>query len=152
MLSLDCELRRIQALRLWEDRLQSSDSVFVRLVFLSQLRDASGRYTDPFLAGLFSPRNCHKIIAGAHREVFREWLGLSARTKLRELQKYCQMICKRTPPEEAEWTTFCRELVPSPISISELNLFRETGKRLTRVICRRDGERRTELEPPSLDS
>ncbi len=144
MVSLDCELRRIQALRLWEERLQDSDSVFARLVFVSQLRDASGRYADPFLARVFSPRNCHKILSDAHRQVFREWLGMSARTKLRDLHKYRDTICQRRPPAEAAWASLCRELVPSAISINELNLFCETAKRLAYVICRQESGCRLE--------
>src|SRR5580704_8236702 len=101
--SLDRVLYRIQSLRLWEDRLQASDSVFARLVFLSQLRDASGRYTDRFLLRTFSARSCHQIVADAHLQVFREWIALEARAKLRDFQKFCDAICQRMAPREAEW-------------------------------------------------
>ena len=74
MLSLESELRRTHALRRWEERLQQTDSVFARLVFVSQLRDAPGRYIDPFLRRWFSIRTYHQIVANAHREIFREWL------------------------------------------------------------------------------
>jgi len=138
MVSLDCELRRIQVLRVWEERLQGSDCIFARLVFLSQLRDASGRYADPFLVRVFPSRSCHKIVADAHLQVFREWLGLDARLKLRDFRKYCAAICQRSAPREAEWTSLCRDLVPSGISIDELDLFCGTANRLAHVICRRD--------------
>src|SRR5712664_3042200 len=94
MLSLESELRRTHALRRWEERLQQTDSVFARLVFVSQLRDASGRYMDSFLLRSFSDHTCHQIIANAHRQIFREWLQLSARSKLRDLRKYNDAICQ----------------------------------------------------------
>jgi len=138
MVSRDCELRRIQVLRHWEGRVQRSDCVFAKLVFVSQLRDASGRYTDPLLVGAFPPRTCHRIVADAHRQIFREWLGLEARMKLRDFQKYCTAICQRSAPRESEWTRLCRDLVPSGVSIDELDLFCGTANRLAHVICRRD--------------
>jgi len=138
MMSVDCELRRIQAIRLWEERLQGSDSVFARLVFVSQLRDAAGRYTDPFLVRVFPSRRCHRILGDAHRQVFREWLGLGAREKLRDFQRYCDAICQRAAPREAEWTRLCCELVPSGISIAELDLFCGIANRLAHLICRPD--------------
>jgi len=138
LISLDCELRRIQALRQWEDHLQESDCIFARLVYVSLLRDASGRYADPFLVGVFPARTSHKIVADAHRQIFREWLALDARIKLRDFQKYCQAICNQTPPREADWTGLCRELVPSGISIDELDLFCGMANRLAHVICGRD--------------
>src|SRR5713101_3493479 len=105
MLSLESELRRTHALRRWEERLQQTDSVFARLVFVSQLRDASGRYADPFLQRWFSRRACHQIVANAHREIFREWLELSARSKLQDLRKYNDAIChKAIDVPEAAWT------------------------------------------------
>jgi hypothetical protein len=134
MVSLDSELRRIHALRLWEERLQASDSVFVRLVFVSQLRDAAGRYADPFLLRVFSARGCHTMVADAHRQVFREWLGMSARLKLRDFKKYRDALCQRTAPSQAVWSTLWSRLVPSGISIAELDLFCETVKRLAEVI------------------
>ena len=139
MLSLECELRRTHALRCWEERLQRTDSVFARLVFVSQLRDASGRYVDPFLRRSFSGRTCHQIVANAHREVFREWLALSARSKLRDLRSYNDAICHKaaTVPEGA-WTQLCREAIPSGISITELNHFCETAQRLAHFICRNE--------------
>jgi len=137
MLGLDRELRRTHALRAWEERLQGSDSVFVRLVFVSHLRDESGRYVDPFLVPVFSACGCHDILAAAHRQVFREWLGMSARLKLRDFLKYRDAICQRKPPTEAAWFSLWRALVPSGISIDELNLFCETAKRLSEVICGR---------------
>ncbi len=137
MVSLHCELRRIGALRLWEERLQETDSVFARLVFVSQLRDASGRYVDPFLLRVFPARTCHRIVADAHRQVFREWLALSARTKLRDFQRYCDAICHRKGAGETAWTSLYRELVPSGISINELSLFSENTRRLVHMMCRR---------------
>jgi hypothetical protein len=136
MVSLDRELRRVHALRLWEDQLQAIDSVFVRLVFVSVLRDASGRYSHDFLVSVFSARDCHNIVAEAHREIFREWLGMSARLKLRDFQKYRDAICQRTALTEADWSSLWRELVPSRISITELNHFCETARRLAEVVCR----------------
>src|SRR5262249_61130385 len=85
MLSLESELRRTHALRRWEERLQQTDSVFARLVFVSQLRDASGRYIDSFLLRSFSTRSCHQIVANAHRQIFRERLNLRARPKVAPL-------------------------------------------------------------------
>lgn len=140
MVSLDCELRRFHDLRLWEERLQAIDSVFARLVFLSQLRDPSGRYVDPFLLRVFAPRRCHQIVADAHRQVFREWLGLSARAKLSDFQRYCDAICMRSAACETAWISLCRELIPSGISIDELNLFGGDAKRLAYIICRQQGQ------------
>jgi len=139
VVSLDCELRRIHDLRLWEERLHGIDSVFARLAFVSQLRDASGRYVDPFLLRAFAPRRCHQIVANAHQQVFREWLGLTARVKLRDFQKYCNAICTSSAAGETEWTSLCCELIPSGISIDELNLFGGDAKRLARIICRQQG-------------
>jgi hypothetical protein len=140
LLSLESELRRVHALRCWEERLQQSDSMFARLVFVSRLRDASGRYVDPFLLRAFPPRTCHEILVAAHRQIFRDWLRLSARSKLRDLQRYSHAICQRAGVEEAAWTSLCRELIPSGISIDELNLFCETAKRLAHLICRQERE------------
>lgn len=134
--SLQCQLRRIGALRMWEERLQQSDSVFARLVFVSQLRDATGRYADPFLLRVFPARICHKVLGEAHRHVFREWLALSARLKLRDVQRYCAAICQRDGPGEVAWTSLCCELVPSGISINELNLFCGDAKRFAQIIRR----------------
>ena len=137
MLTLESELRRTHALRCWEERLQQTDSVFARLVFVSQSRDASGRYVDPFLARSFSARTCHKIIAGAHRQIFREWLELSARSKLRDLRKYSDTICQGVSAAavpDVAWTNLCREVIPSGISITELNLFCETAQRLAHIV------------------
>ena len=133
MASLDCELRRIQALKLWEHRLCESDSLFVRLMFLSSLRDAAGRYADPFLLRVFSKRDCDRILSDAHRRLFREWLGMSARLKLRDFRIYRDAICHRSLPDETG-ILLCRGLVPSGISIDELNLFCQTTKRLARLI------------------
>jgi len=135
VLSSACELRRIGALRRWERRLQKSDSVFARLVFVSQLRDSSGRYVDSFLMREFPARTCHGIVAEAHRQVFREWLALSTRTRLRDFRTYCYSICCKTEIAEAAWASLCRELVPSGISIDELSLFCETAKHLGQLIC-----------------
>ena len=135
MVRLDFELRRIHGLRLWEERLQRIDSVFARVVFVSQLRDAAGRYVDPFLLGVFTHRKCHQILADAHRHIFREWLGLSARVKLRDFQKYCDAICTRSVAGETTWKSLCRELIPSGISIDELNLFAGDARRLAHIIC-----------------
>jgi hypothetical protein len=146
MVSLEGELSRIQARRLWEARLQESDSVFARLVFVSQLRDASGRYADPFLRRLFPSRTCHQLVSDAHREVFREWLTLSARMKVRDLKRYCNTICASETSDKTAWTCLCAELVPSGISINELRLFSEDVKRLTHMVHRqpksRNGRRR----------
>jgi hypothetical protein len=101
------------------------------------LRDASGRYADAFLARVFPARVCHSILAQAHRQVFREWLGMSAQLQLRDFQKYRTAICQRTPPPDAVWSSLWRGVVPSGISIDELNLFTATAKRLEEVICRR---------------
>jgi hypothetical protein len=139
MLSLESELRRTHALRRWEERLQQTDSVFARLVFVSQLRDASGRYMDSFLLRSFSDRTCHQIIANAHRQIFREWLQLSARSKLRDLRKYNDAICQgATAAKEAAWTSLCREVIPSGISITELNFFCDTAQRLAHIVCRNE--------------
>ena len=139
MLSLESELRRTHALRRWEERLQQTDSVFARLVFVSQLRDASGRYIDSFLLRSFSGRSCHQIVANAHRQIFREWLELSARSKLRDLHKYNDAICQGgAAAKEAAWTSLCREVIPSGISITELNFFCETAHRLAHIICRNE--------------
>ena len=136
MLSLESELRQTHALRCWEERLQQTDSVFARLVFVSQLRDASGRYMDSFLLRSFSGRTCHQIVANAHRQIFREWLELSARSKLRDLRKYNDAICQgATAAKEAAWTSLCREVIPSEISITELNFFCETAQRLAHIMC-----------------
>ena len=144
MLSLESELRRTHALRCWEQRLQQIESVFARLVFLSQLRDGSGRYVDQFLQRSFSARTCHYIVARAHVEVFREWLGLSARLKLRDLRKYNDAICRVAgPATEAAWTNLCREVIPSGISITELNFFCGTAQRLGYLLCRKDRETST---------
>ena len=139
MLSLESELRRTHTLRRWEERLQQTDSVFARLVFVSQLRDASGRYIDSFLLRSFSSRSCHQIVANAHRQIFREWLELSARSKLHDLRKYNDAICQRAAAaKEAAWTSLCREVIPSGISITELNFFCETAQRLAHIICRNE--------------
>jgi len=136
MVSLEGELSRIQARRLWEERLQESDSVFARLVFVSQLRDASGRYADPFLRRMFPARTCHRLVSEAHRDVFREWLTLSARMKVRDLKRYCNTIWAAETSDKTAWTCLCPDLVPSGVSINELRLFAEDVKRLTQMVHR----------------
>jgi hypothetical protein len=136
MVSLECELSRIQARRLWEEWLQESESVFARLVYVSQLRDASGRYVDPFLLRMFPPRMCHRIVSQAHRDVFRQWLGLSARRKVRDLRRYCYTVCPTEKANKTEWTCMFGELVPSGVSIDELRLFYANVGRLAHLVCR----------------
>jgi hypothetical protein len=132
MLKLESELRRAVAFRQWESRLQQADSVFARLVFLSTLRDASGRYVDPFLLRFCSARVCHETIMGAHRQTFRTWLRLSARAKSRDLKKYSDTIVSDIAAESA-WLNLCRDVIPAALSIDELNLFCETAKQLAPV-------------------
>jgi hypothetical protein len=143
MASLDCELRRLQALQAWKDQLLKSNSVFVQLMHLSRLRDGSGRYADPFLLRAFSKRDCERILSEAHRLIFREWLAMSARRKLRDFKIYRDAICQRYVPDEPGMI-LCRGLVPSGISIDELNLFCQTTRRLARLISHPEIKRRFE--------
>ena len=131
MLRPESELRRALALRQWEARLQQTDSVFARLVYLSTLRNDSGRYVDAFLLRFFSGRTCHETLMKVHRQTFREWLYLSARAKSRDLRKYSDTIMNRSATESA-WNQLS-EVIPAAISIDELNLFCETAKQLAPI-------------------
>ena len=129
MLSWETELRRTQAIRHWQERLQDADCLFARLIYVSCLRDASGRYVDPYLLGICPARMCNMILAEVHREIFREWLQLSLRSKMKDLKAYSDSVTKGTD-DECAWVALCREAIPSGISIQELKLFREAVKRL----------------------
>jgi hypothetical protein len=63
MFRVSSELRQTHALRCWQETVQLIESVFARLVFVSRLRDSSGRYADPYLNRVCSLRACHQIIA-----------------------------------------------------------------------------------------
>ena len=135
MIGLDSELLRIHALRRWQARLQEVESVFARLVYVSSLLASSGRYAEPYLNQVFPPGACHRLLADVHRQVFREWLSLSLKCKIRDLQLYSEAICQpHAEASDLEWIRFCNGLVPSGITIAELTLFSGTTRRIARVI------------------
>lgn len=134
--NFDSELRRTHVLRLWEERLQNVDSVFAQLIFLSALRDDSGRYFDADLGKTFPAQICHQMLSQVHRDVFRQWLSMSARCRISDLRKYNDTLLYASSTDSAvrEWPPLCRALVPSGISITELTLYFETMDKLAHVV------------------
>ncbi len=141
---VNSELRQAYALRCWQEKLQAIESVFARLIFVSWLRDSSGRYVDPYLNRVCSPRICHQIVADAHLQIFRNWLQISARSKLSDIRKYQVTLCSKSLATERIWSEFCRDLVPSGISITELALFFGTMKRLRYIVVAPNARSRPE--------
>ena len=134
MVTIETELRRSLAVKQWQDRLQNTDCMFTRLVFLSTLRNDAGRYTDSFLLSVCPATQCHNLIARAHQQVFREWLSLSARDKARDLRRYLVSTLNRTP-EIGDWNALCRAVLPSSIGMDELNLFLQSVRQLATLIA-----------------
>jgi hypothetical protein len=135
VLGITAGLRRVHTKILWQDRIQGIDPLFGQIVYLASLRSPSGRYRDPLLSRIMSPIKCHRFIADAHRQAFREWLSLNLRAKSRDLKTYRASICLQ-PAEitAAAWNRLCRDVVPSRVSITELTLFLETASSLAHVI------------------
>ncbi len=128
------ELRQIHALRCWQEKLQAVESVFARLVFVSRLRDASGRYVDSYLSRVYSPKTCHQIVSDVHLQIFRHWLQISAKAKLSDLRRYHVTTCAQGLATDRTWSQLCRELIPSGISITELTFFSETVNKLRSIV------------------
>lgn len=66
-------------------------SIFGRLVFLASRRDpASGRYTDPLMAGVFQEDTVHRALAQLHSETFQTWAGFNQGQQRRDLLRYLE--------------------------------------------------------------
>ena len=71
---------------LWRGTLLQIPTLFGRLVFLSNLRDAhSGGYSHP---ALLSTDDADRTLRGSHQQVFQEWIGCSLAEQKSDLEDY----------------------------------------------------------------
>ncbi len=73
--SLPVDPAAAYALRIWEEYVRATPSVFGRLAFLASLRDpATGRYRHVRLSPLLGAETADRFLRDRHRATFAEWL------------------------------------------------------------------------------
>jgi hypothetical protein len=122
--------------RLWDERINTIPTVFGRMVYMAQQRQAYGRYSDSEIAKMTSQATCERVIRDAHVRAFRVWLALSLEEKTADLKPYFQTLTFTGPPHELRirWDRLCRDLIPPRISSTEVNLFLGTAQTVLRFV------------------
>lgn len=90
----------------WGRILAQVPTVFGRLAYLSQLRDAADIYSHPALNQLVSGIAADRTLRYSHHRVFSEWIGFNLAQQKADLEQY---LASSTHPVDL---AFCRALIP----------------------------------------
>ncbi len=97
----------------WTRKVETIPSVFARLIYLSQLRDNTGRYRNAEILELTSQANAHRLIRESHINAFRNWLTLTFREQTADLRRYLCSLGRPTNEllSSRAWTQLCTEVI-----------------------------------------
>lgn len=139
--SADTELTRSAPVDLWRRTLAQIPSAFGRLVYLSSLRDASGRYTHHGLAHLFGEAEADEALKRSHEAVFDDWLTLFLPQQKQDVEVYLEGLGTQPAQVIASWmrTEIYRTLAPSSARASQRRLFESDFRVLTELFRRQFG-------------
>lgn len=111
---------------LWRRTLSGIESVFGRLEYLARIRNPhSGRYEHHGLALVYGADEAGEALAGSHRQVFAEWLGMELERQKADLELFLaeQPSGRRTTVETWRQLEPYRGLAPAGASEAEMELY-----------------------------
>lgn len=114
------------ASELWRHTLSAIDTAFGRLVYLSSLRNPnSGRYEHFGLTRSFGSNETDRAMREAHRRTFSEWLCLTLRGQLSDLDDYLGSLAVDTRLVLRAWECQAahHSLIPPDVGDAERQLY-----------------------------
>lgn len=128
---------------LWQKTLLQIPTQVGRLVYSSQLRDAStGKYHHHGLEVIYGEEEAQKAIRQSHKQLFTEWLAMGLEAKTRDLELYLLSLQQPVATVLKVWEglEIWKTWIPYSYSTPDRALFRSDLEVVLRAIRRKYGD------------